>query len=63
MVRRKIILVEHVRDLANFVAFGPGFLHFLSVASWRKSWEAGGFNLDASFRITPFVRVFVLKKS
>jgi SAM-dependent methyltransferase len=59
----KIILVEHVRDLANFVAFGPGFLHFHSVASWRKSWEAGGFRLDQSFRITPFVRVFVLKKS
>lgn len=59
----KVILVEHVRDLANFVAFGPGFLHFHSVASWRKSWQVGGFNLDDSFRITPFVRVFVLKKS
>lgn len=59
----RIILVEHVRDLANFVAFGPGFLHFHSVASWGKSWEAGGFSQDDSFRITPFVRVFVLKKS
>jgi SAM-dependent methyltransferase len=59
----KIILVEHVRDLANFVAFGPGFLHFHAVASWRKSWEAGGFTTDDDFRITPFVRVFVLKKS
>jgi hypothetical protein len=59
----KIILVEHVRDLANFVAFGPGFMHFHSVASWRRSWEGGGLKLDDSFRITPFVRVFVLKKS
>jgi hypothetical protein len=59
----RIVLVEHVRDLANFVAFGPGFLHFHSVASWRKSWQAGGFEQDDSFRITPFVRVFVLKKS
>ena len=58
-----IILVEHVRDLANFVAFGPGFLHFHSVASWRRSWKTGGLKLDDSFRITPFVRVFVLKKS
>lgn len=59
----RIILVEHVRDLANFVAFGPGFLHFHLVASWQKSWQAGGFKLDDIFRITPFVRVFVLKKS
>ncbi len=59
----RIILVEHVRDLANFVAFGPGFLHFHAVSSWRKSWEAGGFTRDDDFRITPFVRVFVLKKS
>ncbi len=59
----KIVLVEHVRDLANFVAFGPGFLHFHSVPSWQKSWETGGFKLDLTFRITPFVRVFVLKKS
>lgn len=58
----RAVLVEHVRDVANFVAFGPGFLHFHSVASWQKSWETGGFKLDQSFRITPFVRVFVLKK-
>ncbi len=59
----RIVLVEHVRDLANFVAFGPGFFHFHSVASWRDSWQSVGLKLDVAFRITPFVRVFVLKKS
>lgn len=56
-----VVLVEHVRDFANCMAFGPGFLHFHSVASWRKSWEAAGFIQRDHFRITPFVRVFVLK--
>lgn len=59
----RIVLVEHVRDLANFVAFGPGFLHFHSVAAWRRSWKSGGLELKDAFRITPFVRVFVLKQS
>lgn len=59
----RVVVLEHVRDLANFVAFGPGFLHFHSIRSWSRSWKCGGLVLDASFRITPFVRVFVLKQS
>lgn len=57
----RIILVEHLRDLANFLAFGPGFVHFHSEKAWRASWTAAGLTLDHSFRLTPFVRVFVLK--
>ena len=55
-----VVLVEHVRDLANFAAFGPGFLHFHSIPSWRISWETAGLIQSRHFRITPFVRVFVL---
>lgn len=56
----RIVLLEHVRDLANLLAFGPGFLHFHSRESWRRSWEAGGFRAHDEFRVTPWVRVFVL---
>jgi SAM-dependent methyltransferase len=56
----RVVLVEHVRDFANFLAFGPGFLHFHAVASWRRSWENAGLRLVGGFRITPFVRVFTL---
>jgi hypothetical protein len=58
----RVILVEHLRDVANFLAFGPGFLHFHSAESWRKSWEMAGMQLRDQFSITPFVRVFVLVK-
>ena len=58
----RVIIAEHVRDLANLVAFGPGFVHFHSVAAWQRSWEIAGFTLHQSFRITPFVRIFVLKQ-
>lgn len=56
----RIILAEHVRDLANFVVYGPGFLHFHSVASWQRSWTTANLHLAETFRITPWVRVFVL---
>jgi len=57
----RVVLVEHVRDTVNFLVFGPGFLHFHSPKSWRKCWQAAGFDLADEFRITPFIRVFVLK--
>lgn len=56
----RLVLVEHVRDAANFLAFGPGFLHFHSLASWRRCWESAGFRSVNEFRLTPFVRIFVL---
>jgi len=59
----RVVLVEHTRDFENFLAFGPGFLHFHSVASWRRCWEQAGFNSIDEFHVTPWVRVFVISKS
>lgn len=61
-VRRggRIILAEHLRDWANFIAFGPGCFHFHSRATWRRDWEHAGLHLVDEFPITPWVRVFVL---
>ena len=58
----RIVIGEHVRDLANFLAFGPGFVHFHSVGSWQQCWQNAGLHCRDRFRITPFVRVFVLEK-
>ncbi|BCX48202.1 methyltransferase type 11 [Haloferula helveola] len=57
----RIVIVEHVRDLANFIAFGPGFMHFHPASSWQACWESAGLEPASQFRITPFVRVFVLQ--
>lgn len=56
----RLLLVEHTRDAANFIAFGPGFLHFHSPESWRRSWECAGLRCTDQFCVTPFVQVFVL---
>src|SRR5678816_2181421 len=40
----KIIMVEHLRDVPNFLAFTVGFTHFFSRSVWRTAFEKAGFN-------------------
>ena len=56
------VLVEHLRDWPNFFAFGPGFLHFRSERSWRKSIQEAGLQVERESTITPFVHCFFLRK-
>jgi SAM-dependent methyltransferase len=57
----RVIVVEHVRDLVNALAFGPGALHFHTTTSWRRSWAVAALRQRGAFRITPWIRVFVLE--
>lgn len=57
----QIVVIEHLRDLANLLAYGPGFLHFHSETSWRRSFAAAGLAVKKRFAITPFVAGFVLQ--
>lgn len=57
-----ILLVEHVRDFANFAAFGPGFLHFMPVGEWRRLARVAGLQVLREWRMTPFVKIFLLKR-
>jgi hypothetical protein len=59
----RLVLVEHLRDAANFVAFGPGVLHFLSRNEWRRLARLAGFEAEKELAVTPFVRVFSFRRS
>lgn len=56
----RVLIIERVRDVANLIAFGPGALKLHSAAQWTASWHDTGLRLQDSFRVTPWVRVFVL---
>jgi SAM-dependent methyltransferase len=58
----KVVLVEHVRDFWNGLAFGPGVFHFFSRHDWLRTMQESGFTLRSESRITPFVHYFVLER-
>lgn len=56
----ELVLVEHVRDLRNFLAFGPGFMHFYPLGEWQRLAQAVNFTIVKQQRFTPFVIVMKL---
>ena len=59
----QLVLVEHLRDWRNFVAFGPGVLHFYSRDEWLRIAQGAGLLLKHEERVTPLVRCFVMRKA
>jgi hypothetical protein len=59
----ELVLMEHVRDWRNFLAFGPGFLHFFSQRAWRNAALQAGLNLHTELAMTPFVHVYILRRN
>ena len=54
----KLIVVEHLRDFPNFLAFTIGFTHFFSKAIWKRAFLEAGFNTITERKFTPFMSIF-----
>jgi ubiquinone/menaquinone biosynthesis C-methylase UbiE len=53
-----VIMIEHLRDFPNFVAFTIGFTHFFSKHIWKKAFNASGFSNFTEEKFTPFMSIF-----
>jgi len=58
-----LVLMEHARDGWNFLAFGPGFLHFFPRRAWRRAARRAGMEVRSEFAMTPFIHVFVMRRA
>ncbi|HMV08392.1 MAG TPA: methyltransferase [Cyclobacteriaceae bacterium] len=59
----RIIVIEHLRDLNNFMAFNLGFFHFFSKKSWLSVFRQAGLTIESELKITPFISAFILQKN
>lgn len=58
----KIIVVEHLRDNLNFLAYNIGFFHFLPESEWLTTFSQAKLRVGQRFRIAHFITVYVLEK-
>jgi SAM-dependent methyltransferase len=54
----KVIMVEHLRDFPNFLAFTVGFTHFFSRSIWKHAFASAGFSSFQEMKFTPFMSIF-----
>jgi SAM-dependent methyltransferase len=58
----KVIVLEHLRDLPNFMAYNIGFFHFMPLSLWHSTFKTAGLAITRQVKITPFITNFVLEK-
>jgi len=54
----RIIIVEHQRDLMNFLAFNIGFFHFHSPKTWLQNFNDAGLKVLSINKLTPFLNIY-----
>lgn len=59
----RVVVVEHMRDLPNLLAFGLGAFHFLPRREWLALSVESGLQVREEARLTPFVRAFFLARA
>lgn len=59
----KLIVLEHLRDIPNFLAYNIGCFHFFSKKEWQHTFRDAGLVITREMKITPFLSAFILQKN
>jgi hypothetical protein len=59
----QIVVVEHLRDMANFLAYNIGFFHFYTRLSWSRTFQSAGLKIQHEIKFTPFISIFILNNN
>ncbi len=59
----QIIVTEHLRDVANFLAYNIGAFHFHSRTTWLNTFKESELKVVNEIKITPFITTFILDKN
>jgi hypothetical protein len=59
----RIVVIEHTRDLYNFLVYNIGSLHFLSHKSWNGTFWGANLSKTEQFKLNPFISCFILKSN
>lgn len=57
----QLIIIEHLRDPINFLAYNIGFLHFFSHKTWLKAIMNCDMNVLKTKKITPFLNMYIIE--
>ena len=58
-----ILVVEHLRDLPNALAYNIGCFHFHSARTWIDTFKLAELNVVHTQKINPFVNLYILDKA
>jgi hypothetical protein len=56
-----ILVVEHLRDPANLLAYNLGAWHFHTAAEWLSTFREAGLLVGERRKLNPFITLFVLR--
>lgn len=59
----RIVVVEHLRDGPNFLAYSIGAFHFHSAAVWKQTFSSAGLHIERQQKLTPLITVYYLQKN